>query len=469
MCTSKAEGGDRCKGTLTGKALYALYKERRSLEGSSKGLEVVQHRIDTLKALSAEYGACVAPHSINIEPNVEEVIDLISHHGKPFIVGGAVRDSFIGAENKDIDIEVHNIEIDKLVKVLRNKGYEVNAVGKQFGVLKVSKSGVVEDLDISVPRKENKTGAGHKDFTVEMGEKLTVEDASARRDFTFNAVLYDHKNKVIVDPYDGAKDFKAKSLRHVSEAFAEDPLRVLRAFQFAGRFDLNVDKDTAELCRSLKSEYSALSNERVVEEWEKFYSKSKHHTKGIAALKETTWDDTIPGLKNQLEQEKVVNSFENLHTHNSNDRVVLGASLIAKGMSKKDKKRFIESTVNTSKKQLLVNTISSFDASSVKNEYNAKKVARELAKTGFSFEMYEKYASLRGDVQGLDACKKAKNAGVYCEPEEPYVMGRDIQEMTTTKPGPWMGKVLAEMEDLQYQGKFKDKNEAISYVKSQLL
>lgn len=468
MCTPKSEnGGKRCKGSLAGSALYKLYRERKNAESGSDEFNELQEKIDRLKESRSLYGDCVAPYDLDLPEGVDEILTSARKVGNPLIVGGCVRDSFLGAENKDIDIEVHGTDIDSLISTLKDEGFRVDEVGKSFGVLKVSKKGGISDIDISVPRRENKVGAGHRGFEVDMDSEMTVEEAGARRDFTFNAVSYDPERKVLVDPYQGESDFQKKILRHVSPAFAEDPLRVLRAFQFAGRFGLKVDPDTAKMCQSLRSSYPSLSTERVIEEWEKFYTKSKEPLAAVKTLQETGWDDTISGLQESLKTDKSQHGLKALGEMNKSekyDKSILGSAVIASSMDKKDGENFIRSTVLSTKRQQLAMTLSQFDPKTVQTEYNAKKYARDLHAKGFNFETYEKHCELVRDSEGMKACKLAKEAGVFDKFEQPLVQGRDILATENVKPGAWMGKLLAEVEDLQYRGKFKSKSEAMEYT-----
>lgn len=202
---------------------------------------------------------------------MENVLGDLYDIGNPLIIGGSVRDSIAGIDSKDIDIidskdidiEVHGTDIDSLTSHLVSRGYHVDEVGKQFGVLKARKGRV---LDISVPRRENRTGAGHRSFDVVTDSDMTLREAVERRDFTFNALMYDHRRKVMIDTAGGKDDFEEGLMRHVSDKFAEDPLRVLRGFQFAARFGMRYDPETAEFARGLRGEYNTLPAERVQDE-----------------------------------------------------------------------------------------------------------------------------------------------------------------------------------------------------------
>lgn len=178
------------------------------------------------------------------------------------IVGGFVRDSIQGVPSSDVDIEVYGLSLDRIEGDLSLAGFRVDAVGKAFGVLKVD-----NEIDVSVPRRENKVGVGHRDFNMVPDAQMSVREAAARRDFTINSMAM-RTDGSIVDPFGGLHDIEDKVLRHTSEAFAEDPLRVLRGMQFASRFDMRVGPCTALLCQSMNLLW--LSKERVWAEWRKW-------------------------------------------------------------------------------------------------------------------------------------------------------------------------------------------------------
>lgn len=412
------------------------------------------------------YGDCVTEHHIELDSGVLAVLATLRKAGNPLVVGGCVRDSFMGRENKDIDIEVHGgATMNGLIKVLRADGFRVDEVGKQFGVLKVSKKNVIEDIDVSVPRKESKVGAGHRGFTVELDNTMTIEEACARRDYTFNAIMFDPARHVLVDPFNGREALEGRVLKHVSDAFMEDPLRVLRGFQFAGRFDMTADKETAEVCRNLRPSFGELASERVIEEWDKFFTKSVKPSAGIKVLQDFGWDDIYFGLREALKNEVVLRALDALPTlQNKFDHSAFGSMIIARDMFEEDAENFVKQTVLTNKRQAFVMSMVTFDSTSVQTEYDAKVVARELAGTGFTFEQFEKLSELCGDFDGLRACAVAREAGVFSTPEEPMVQGRDLLAGTGLKGGKWMGRVLGETEDQQFRGLFSSKGEALDYA-----
>ena len=203
--------------------------------------------------------------------------------GRALLVGGFVRDELLGLAPKDGDIEVYGLEPPVLRETLSKLG-RVGAVGESFRVYKLvwHQGGERHELDVSIPRRDHKVGAGHRGFEVEGDPYATVEDAARRRDFTINAILRDPLTGEILDPFGGRADLTARLLRVVdAHHFAEDSLRVLRAIQFAARFELQIDPATAELCRSVPLD--DLPSERIWGEWEKWLLRAERPSYGLWA------------------------------------------------------------------------------------------------------------------------------------------------------------------------------------------
>src|SRR5215212_7369589 len=187
---------------------------------------------------------------LHIPDDLRAMLDAIRRIGRPRLVGGGVRDWLLGLAPKDFDVEVGGVDFETLRRVLSPFG-ATDVVGRSFGVLKVRSRASGTEYDFSLPRRESKTGAGHRGFAVEPDPTLSDADAAARRDFTVNAIALDPFTGALIDPHGGQRDLEARVLRHTGAAFVEDPLRVLRAFQLAARFDLTLAPETAELCRSI--------------------------------------------------------------------------------------------------------------------------------------------------------------------------------------------------------------------------
>ena len=206
--------------------------------------------------------------------------------GVSLLVGGSVRDELLGQPIKDFDLEIYHLPVTEIETIAKQHG-QLSTVGQSFAVMKLhnKKNG---DIDISLPRRETKSGQGHKGFIVEADPNMSVEAAARRRDFTINALAKNPLTGEILDYFGGLEDLRQKKLRVVDPVtFREDPLRVLRAFQFAGRFELSVDPATMEILRSMMPEVAELSIERLAEEWEKLFMKSSRPSIGLELARQT--------------------------------------------------------------------------------------------------------------------------------------------------------------------------------------
>ncbi len=221
------------------------------------------------------------------------MLDAVRRVGRPRLVGGGVRDWLLGLEPKDFDLEVAGVDFETLHRALAPFG-ATDVVGRSFGVIKVRSAATGAEYDFSLPRRESKTGAGHRGFAVAPDPALSDADAAARRDFTVNAIACDPFTGELIDPHGGQRDLAARVLRHTSAAFVEDPLRVLRAMQLAARFDFSLAPETAALCRRIADTFAELPVERVWHEWEKWATKSLKPSRGLAVLEETGWLKHFP-------------------------------------------------------------------------------------------------------------------------------------------------------------------------------
>ena len=230
-----------------------------------------------------------------IPDELRAMLDAVRRVGRPRLVGGGVRDWLLGLTPKDFDIEVGGVDFETLQRALARFG-ATDVVGRSFGVIKVRGAVSGADYDFSLPRRESKTGAGHRGFAVAPDPLLSDAEAAARRDFTINAIACDPFSGEIIDPHGGRADVHARVLRHTSAAFAEDPLRVLRAFQFAARFDLTLAPETAALSRSITATFAELPIERIWGEWEKWATKAIRPSRGLTVLEETGWLAHFPEI-----------------------------------------------------------------------------------------------------------------------------------------------------------------------------
>lgn len=201
---------------------------------------------------------------------LQDFLKTLSDKGaKTYYVGGYVRDMILGKENKDIDIEIHYITEEEFLDTCKSFDLDIKLCGQAFGVYKAVLDG--QDIDFSFPRTEKLIGAKHTDFEIAVDPFIGEEKASQRRDFTINALMMDTQDGTILDFHKGMKDLEDKIIRHTSDKFSEDALRVYRAAQFASRFGFTVAPETLELCK--KIDVTHLPQERIQEETYKAFTK----------------------------------------------------------------------------------------------------------------------------------------------------------------------------------------------------
>lgn len=230
-----------------------------------------------------------------VSNTLAEILDRTSGLERSFLVGGCVRDWLLDLPCKDVDIEVFGIDYDTLVKRLSKWG-RTSLVGRSFGVVKLTLTSG-ETLDFTIPRRDSKSAPGHKGFEIELDPDISMEDAAARRDFTINALMYDPRERRIHDFFNGVRHLKERLLEPTSDAFSEDPLRVLRAMQFAGRFCFNASPRLIEAARSMIDSFGELAVERVWEEWFKWAAKSTVPSAGLRLLRESGWIAHFPEIE----------------------------------------------------------------------------------------------------------------------------------------------------------------------------
>jgi len=189
-----------------------------------------------------------------------------------FVVGGAVRDRLLGRNVVDLDLEVYGLDPETFAGAMERLG--AKGVGKSFYVYKYGA------IDIALPRREYKTGKGHRGFAVEPEED--PREASRRRDFTVNALMYDLQNAEILDYWGGLEDVAARRLRCVDPgSFVEDSLRVLRAMRFAAQLGFRVEEASCRLCRKIPLD--DLPGARIFGEFERMF-RSRYWERGLYEL-----------------------------------------------------------------------------------------------------------------------------------------------------------------------------------------
>lgn len=399
--------------------------------------------------------------------------------GKCYLVGGFVRDAMLERSSRDFDVEVYDIDQETLLGVLKKFG-RPNLVGKAFGVVHLVTHGL--ELDFSFPRTESKIGEGHRGFLVETHLHLTFKEAARRRDFTVNAMGLSLPDLELSDPYNGKGDLEKKILRHVSSAFAEDSLRILRGVQFASRFALSLAPETAELCRSLS--LADLSSERIFEEFKKWLLKPGKPSLGLQAFLEMDLGRFFPEIR------PLNGSFENLGSlldsvsnelpnvpDLTSQEVLAFAALLSGAENVQEVNAFLSRITNEihllKRIPLLYQFVPSLLDHANAQNFGAEFLRRASVEQNGLFLAYLYLKStplLANDMRSLFAEKfktAAENLGVFLNPPEPLLKGADLLQMGL-KPGKRIGEILKEEFELQLQGKIDSREAALEFGKASI-
>lgn len=226
---------------------------------------------------------------------------LVEHNGDVYIVGGSVRDHYLGKDAKDVDMIVTGIPFDELIVLLRRTGH-ADLVGESFGVIKYTQDDIT--YDIALPRTDRKIeGAkGHKSIETQSDHTLSIEADLYRRDFTINAMAIG-RDLQLIDPYGGMEDLADKLISCVApEAFVDDPLRMKRAVQFAARFNFDIDATTLKLIEDNKHLIKEITAERIFDELAKPFEKNGHIQYFAHLLKSTGLFFEIFGVELKVER-----------------------------------------------------------------------------------------------------------------------------------------------------------------------
>ncbi|MDR1907171.1 MAG: polynucleotide adenylyltransferase [Puniceicoccales bacterium] len=276
--------------------------------------------------------------------NLRAIVNsLHANGGHCYLVGGCVRDHLLDLRSQNFDLEVFGLPSEKIIEILKPI-HEIDMVGKSYGILKIR--GL--DIDIGIPRQEHKIGQLHTDFAIQENPFLPLEQAIKRRDFTINSIYFDIKNQQIIDPFHGIEDLQRKILRHTSERFSEDPLRVLRGMQFCARFQLTPAPETVELCKTLSPHL--LSPERIYQEFVKLLIQGTQPSLGLNFLQQTHWLEFFPEIHRLIGVEQdplrhpegdvfihtccALDAFANNRTGNFSDDLTLGFALLCHDFGK---------------------------------------------------------------------------------------------------------------------------------------
>ncbi len=386
------------------------------------------------------------------------------------LVGGWVRDFLLDVDSKDYDVEVYGIDADVLDSILKKFG-KPNHVGKAFGITLLVINGV--QYDFAFPRTERKTDAGHKGFEVQTDPYMNFEQASSRRDFTINAMGLNLPELTFEDPWRGRQDLADKILRHVGPAFGEDPLRALRALQFAARFQLVVAPETVKICA--EQDLSELSVERIEEEFRKLWLKSLAPGWGLSYMDAMNLRRFFPEwlgidwtlLCAQIDHLATLNLGENALNRELQfyslsvlglDRLAIDALLLRVSRLRK----ILDEVPLMAELLLKIREVKSRLKELTEGEVRRfalrfpLSLSLPIARAAFLSEdefNFLKEFGLRLCV--LDKCPK------------PMLGGKDLITLGV-KPGPQMGEWIQKIFELELDGELRSKEESIEWLKGQL-
>lgn len=342
--------------------------------------------------------------------------------GKLYFVGGVVREELLQLTVKDIDIVVTGIERKTFEKIL--SGFcVVKLVGKSFGVYKCFKDEY--EIDIAFPRKETSTGDGHRDFEMEFGVQISLEEDLYRRDFTINAMAKDIETDEIIDPFGGRRDLLNKILRHLSEiSMKEDYLRTLRAIQFVSRLGFDIEEKTLESMKQNNSLIDTISLNRISIELRKFF-KGTYIIKAINYLEDI---DILKDFYHGISKEQWL-KVENFNAQESYDEIIVLAMYLF-FINKNKLPKYIKMDKKT---ENILKSIVDLLNKKIENKVDIKKALNKLD--------LQNFLRLIDIQQYLDLLSKEDNKKIkdtlnqVFENQEPYmfkhlsVNGKDLIEL----------------------------------------
>jgi len=405
---------------------------------------------------------------IHYPKKLDEIFKKLTQNSiKPIIVGGYVRDTLLNTASKDIDIELYNVtSLQNIEKILKDFG-NINKVGKSFGVYKLHLDDM--EIDFSLPREDSKQSSGHKGFHIEIKSSLDFTTAARRRDFTINAMGYDVVKKEILDPFGGREDLKKRVLRAVDlQKFGEDPLRILRAVSFVGRFELSAEKKLHQLLQKMihNQALQELPKERIFEEIKKLLLKSKRPSLGLYFLQSIDGFVFFNEFQNIKKSEITLlfdaleRSVKLLNDQTDKRKLTVMLALLCSKFSPKDQDSFLNKLTNSKdlKEEIKKLIQTEFQLSNI-NDYMIYKLATKIEIALFIPYLLALFAQKHNAITKLE--KRSKELGVFHKPLEPLVQGRDLIDRGL-KPSKEFSVILNTLYEKQMQGEFKTKEDALS-------
>jgi len=407
-------------------------------------------------------------------PNeLENIFDKLKKNSiNSIVIGGYIRDFFLGIDSKDIDIELYGISsFDKLEAILEEFG-SVNSVGKSFGVCKLSLKNF--EIDFTLPRSDSKISSGHRGFDILIDSSLDFKTATSRRDFTINAIGFEAQTKKLLDPFNGLVDLENRVLRAVDiNKFSEDPLRVLRAVSFHSRLNFKLDNELFHLCKNIceNSGLSELSKERIFIEIKKILLKSKKPSLGFKLLREFRGLEFFSTF-NDLDKRSFNNTLDaidfmvKLKTEDEKTNTLLMLALLCYKLNNKQTVEFITNLTN---EKDLSKKILSFKSSVFKTNYTDSELYH-LA-TQINIEHFLIYSqsinSQLSEAIFIGIKKRAIALNILNKKAKPFLQGRDILDLGI-KPSEEFSKILLLAYNAQLNLEVREYGEAKEWLRRYL-
>ena len=429
--------------------------------------------------------------------------------GRTWLVGGCLRDLVLDRQPCDLDLEISGLQPGQLHALLEEH-FTVQFVGKAFGVFKLQGLPV----DISIPSRMLTDQASVSGLLRQSEPDMDIDEALARRDFTMNAMAWDPDTLEFRDPFNGRADLDAHVLRHASDRFGEDPLRVLRGMQLAARFGLIPAPETVALCKTLSQEEQP--SERLWEEWKKLLLHGATPSLGLQFLSDCGWLRFYPELASLqgCEQDPIwhpegdvwvhtlhcLNWFAGERTGHHDDDLIVGLGILCHDLGKPattttdfgritsrghepegeaPTRRFLERLTN---QQDLINEVISLVLCHLRpralHDANASDSAvRRLARQVKRIDRLVRVARadhagrppkpFDGFPAGEWLLERARKLEVENQAPISLVMGRHLLELGV-QPGPDMGRLLDDCYEAQLDGLFSTLDGGIAFAKSKL-
>jgi tRNA nucleotidyltransferase (CCA-adding enzyme) len=429
--------------------------------------------------------------------------------GRTWLVGGCIRDLVLGRQPRDLDLEISGLSPGPLHALL-TEHFSVQFVGKAFGVYKLQGLPV----DISIPSRMLTDNESAHGLLRQSDPDMDIDEALARRDFTMNAMAWDPDTLDLRDPFNGRADLAAHVLRHASDRFREDPLRVLRGMQLAARFGLTAAPETVALCTTLTQD--GQPSERLWEEWKKLLIQGVKPSLGLQFLSDCGWLRFYPELAalQGCEQDPIwhpegdvwihtlhcLDWFAMERTGNQDDDLIAGLGILCHDFGKPattttdfgritsrghepegaaPTRHFLERLTNQDDliNEVIPLVLCHLRPHALYDANTSDSAVRRLARQVKRIDRLVRVA--RADHAGRPPkpfdefpagtwlLERARKLDVEDRAPTPLVMGRHLLELGV-RPGPDMGRLLDECYEAQLDGLFSTLDEGLTYANNKL-